>query len=301
MKFPKKVDIIEVGPRDGIQNEKTFIPTDKKIEFIELLNDAGFARIESTSFVSPKHVPQMADAIQVMEGIQPKEDIQYIALIPNERGYERVIESKMKAINLVVGASDTFNQKNVRMTRNDSMNALKGIFEKAKKEEMFIRYSIATSFWCPYEGKVEEEVVLKMIQEVDQLGIDEFAICDTIGKADPKQVYDLFARIFELNPTAKITAHFHDTYGMAQANVIAGLQAGVTSFDAAVGGLGGCPFAPGAAGNLATEDLVYMLHQMGIETGIDLDQLQKAITLIKPLTERDLTGHIHKISKGSKQ
>ncbi len=203
----------------------------------------------------------------------------------------------MKAINLVVGASDTFNQRNVRMTREDSMNALEDIIKKAKQENVFIRYSIATSFWCPFEGKVNEEVVLNMIREVDQLGIDEFAVCDTIGKADPKQVYDLFVRIFELKPKAKITAHFHDTYGMAQANVIAALQAGVTSFDAAVGGLGGCPFAPGAAGNLATEDLVYMLHQMGIETGIKLDQLQKAVEFIKPLTERDLTGHIHKVTR----
>lgn len=298
MTFPEKVEIIEVGPRDGIQNEQAFIPTDKKIKFIELLNEAGFSRIESTSFVSPKHVPQMADAFEVMEGIDRKEDIEYIALIPNAKGYERALETSMKSINLVVGASDTFNQKNVRMTREESMSALTHIIENAKKEGIFVRYSIATSFWCPYEGKIDADIVLNMIKEVDLLGVDEFTICDTIGKADPKQVADLFERVFQLKPQAKMTAHFHDTYGMAQANVITALQAGVTSFDAAVGGLGGCPFAPGAAGNLATEDLVYMLHQMGIETGIELDQLQKAVEFIKPLTSRDLTGHVHKVSKG---
>ncbi len=294
MNLPKKVEIIEVGPRDGLQNEKDFIPTDQKVKLINLLNETGVKRMEVTSFVHPKHVPQMADASVVLRDMEKKDSIQYMALIPNEKGYIRALENGVSALSLVVGASDTFNQKNVRMTRQASMEVLKEVIEKAKLQNMFIRYNISTSFWCPFEGKMSEDVVLEMVHEVDQLGIEEITICDTIGKANPKQVYDLFSKIGKLAPSAKITAHLHDTYGTAQANVMAALEAGVTSFDAAAGGLGGCPFAPGAAGNLATEDLVFMLHEMGIETGIDLEKLLDCVTLIKTLTNRNLTGHVYK-------
>ncbi|GEN33943.1 hydroxymethylglutaryl-CoA lyase [Aneurinibacillus danicus] len=297
MNLPKRVEIIEVGPRDGLQNEANFIPTDKKIEVINALSQTGIKRIEATSFVHPIHVPQMKDAKEVWETMQQVEELQYMALIPNEKGYERARQSNVNAVSLVVGASNTFNQKNVRMTQEESMFRLQPMVKQAQEEGVFVRFNIATAFWCPYDGRVEEQEVLDMVDQLRDLKVDEIVICDTIGRANPKQVYELFSRVFEASPEAKITAHFHDTYGFAQANVIAALQAGVTAFDSSIGGLGGCPFAPGAAGNVATEDLVMMLHEMGIETGIDLDKLLTCVTLVRPMTERQLTGHVHKVKK----
>lgn len=287
MNLPKKVEIIEVGPRDGLQNEANFIPTEKKVELIQALSQTGVKRIEATSFVHPVHVPQMKDAKEVLEKLQRKEEVQYIALIPNEKGYERARQSAIDAVALVVGASDSFNQKNVRMTRKESMERLNNVIEQAKGEGVFVRYDIATSFWCPYEGEVNPSVVLEMIKHVDALQVDEIVICDTIGRANPKQVYELFSMVMDKSPRAQISAHFHDTYGLAQANVITALQAGITAFDSSVGGLGGCPFAPGAAGNGSTEDLVMMLHEMGIETGINLEKLMECVELIRPLTESE--------------
>ncbi|NEU32062.1 hydroxymethylglutaryl-CoA lyase [bacterium LRH843] len=296
MNLPAKVEIIEVGPRDGIQNEATFIPTEHKIHLINSLNKTGINRMEATSFVHPVYVPQMKDAKEVLEGMEQKPTIQYMALIPNERGYDLAVQNGVRALSLVVGASDSFNLKNVKMSREDSIQKLEHVIKKAKAEGIFIRYNIATSFWCPYEGKVDSDLVLEMVGRVDALEVDEIVLCDTIGRANPKDVYNLFHKTFSKQPTAMISAHFHDTYGLAQANIIAALQAGVTRFDASVGGLGGCPFAPGAAGNVATEDVVFMLHEMGIETGIDLGALLECVNIVKPLTTRDLTGHLHKIN-----
>lgn len=294
--LPKFVEIIEVGPRDGIQNESLLIPTEKKLAFIHSLNEVGFKRMEATSFVSPKHVPQMKDAAEVADKMEKVEGVQYMALIPNQKGYELAMEHGMTSINLVVGVSNTFNQKNVRMTREASLEQAVKIIENAKKNNVFVRFSLATSFWCPFEGRVPEADVLKIVQAVDDMGVDEMDVCDTIGRADPVHVYNLFSKIFEdLSPKAKITAHFHETYGFGQANVMAALQAGVTSFDAAAGGLGGCPFAPGAAGNLATEDLVFLLNSIGIETNVNLDKLMKAVNLVKTMTTRNLSGHIHQL------
>jgi hydroxymethylglutaryl-CoA lyase len=296
MNLPNKVEIIEVGPRDGLQNEANFIPTEQKIALIHALNKTGIKRMEATSFVHPVYVPQMKDAKEVLEGIEQDADIQYMALIPNEKGYERAVENSVRALSLVVGASDSFNIKNVKMTKKDSMEKLEGVILKAKEQGIFIRYNIATAFWCPYEGKVDPSTVLEMVDRIDELGADEIVFCDTIGKANPKQVSDLFQQVLDRQPNAMITAHFHDTYGLAQANVLAALEEGITRFDTSIGGLGGCPFAPGAAGNVATEDVVFMLHEMGIETGVDLQSLQSCVDLIKPYTIRDLTGHFHKVS-----
>jgi hydroxymethylglutaryl-CoA lyase len=299
MNFPKKVEIIEVGPRDGIQNESTFIPTENKIELINALNKTGIKRMEATSFVHPKYVPQMKDAKEVLDGIDWDPSIQYMALIPNEKGYDRAIESGIKALSLVVGASDSFNLKNVKMTRVQSIQSFETVIKKAKEQDIFIRYNIATSFWCPFEGKVDPGSVLDIVEKAENLGADEIVLCDTIGRANSEQVFDLFEKVISLQTTAMITAHFHDTYGMALSNVSAALQTGVSRFDASIGGLGGCPFAPGAAGNAATEDIVFMLHEMGIETGIDLKQLLACVEVVKPLTNRNLTGHLHKV-KGCK-
>jgi hydroxymethylglutaryl-CoA lyase len=295
MSLSKKVEIVEVGPRDGLQNEAQFIPTHQKVKLIDALSQTGIKRIEATSFVHPEHVPQMKDAKEVIEQIKKADGVQYMALIPNEKGYRRAVESGVRDFAFVVGASNTFNLKNVRMNRDDSIRQFIGIIEQAKSDNFFIRCHIATSFWCPYEGKIDEKDVVSMVELFDELAIDEIVICDTIGKANPRQVRDLFDRILDLAPKSKITAHFHDTYGFGQANVFAALQAGVTSFDASIGGLGGCPFAPGAAGNISTEDLVYLLHQMGIETGIDLNKLLDCVNMVKMMTDRTLTGHIHHI------
>lgn len=297
MKLPEKVEIIEVGPRDGIQNESNFIPTDKKIELINTLNKTGIKRMEATSFVHPKYVPQMKDAKEVLEEMERDASIQYMALIPNEKGYDRAVESGINALSLVVGASDSFNLKNVKMTREQSIESFETVIKKAKDQDIFIRYNIATSFWCPFEGKVDSRLVLDIVEKAGQLGVDEIVLCDTIGRANPIQVFDLFEKALSLETRAAVTAHFHDTYGMALANVTAALEAGVTRFDASIGGLGGCPFAPGAAGNAATEDIVFMLHEMGIETGIDVNQLLKCVELVKPLTNRHLTGHLHKVKE----
>ncbi|WMX58598.1 hydroxymethylglutaryl-CoA lyase [Peribacillus sp. R9-11] len=296
MKLPKKVEIIEVGPRDGLQNEANFIPTEQKIALIHALNKTGIKRMEATSFVHPVYVPQMKDAKEVLEGIEQVPSIQYMALIPNTKGYELAIENDVQALSLVVGASDSFNLKNVKMTREDSIKNFESIIDKAIENGVFIRYNIATSFWCPYEGKVDSSVVLEMVERIDRLGVDEIVICDTIGRANPAQVYDLFQQISSRQHKAVITAHFHDTYGLAQANIIAALQTGVTRFDTSIGGLGGCPFAPGAAGNVATEDVVFMLQELGIETGIDLQSLLACVELVRPLTIRELTGHFHKVN-----
>ncbi|MEH7332870.1 hydroxymethylglutaryl-CoA lyase [Neobacillus drentensis] len=295
MNLPEKVEIIEVGPRDGIQNEANFIPTEKKIELINALNKTGIKRMEATSFVHPKYVPQMRDAKEVLDGIEQNPSIQYMALIPNEKGYERALESGIKALSLVVGASDSFNLKNVKMTREQSMESFEAVIEKAKANDILIRYNIATSFWCPFDGIVDSKLVLSMVERMEQLGVDEIVLCDTIGRANPKQVLNLFKEAVSLKSEAMITAHFHDTYGMAMSNVMAALQAGVTRFDASIGGLGGCPFAPGAAGNAATEDIIFMMHEMGIDTGIDMDQLLACIEIVKPFTNRNLTGHLHKV------
>jgi len=295
MNLPNKVELIEVGPRDGIQNESNFIPTEKKIELINALSKIGIKRMEAASFVHPKYVPQMKDAKEVLNGIEKSPSVQYMALIPNAKGYDRAIESGVNALSLVVGASDSFNLKNVKMSREQSIKKFATVIEKAKANDIFIRYSIATAFWCPFEGKVDTDLVLKMVEEAEMIGVDEIVLADTIGKANPKQVFDLFKTTISLKTKSVVSAHFHDTYGMALANVMAALEAGVTRFDASIGGLGGCPFAPGAAGNVATEDLVFMMHEMGIDTGIDFGKLLSCVELLKPFTNRELAGHLHKV------
>lgn len=287
---------MELAPRDGIQNEAQFIPTEKKIELIHALNKTGVKRMEAVSFVSPKHVPQMADAREVMLSMQKEPEVRYMALIPNEKGHALALESGVAHFALVVAASETFNQKNVRMPRKESIDRLRSVVEQAKQNNQFVRFHISTAFWCPYEGKVNPQETLAIMRKLEAMDVDEIVVCDTIGRANPREVGELFDRILDGGTKTNIAAHFHDTYGFAQANAFAALQAGVTTFDASAGGLGGCPFAPGAAGNIATEDLVFMLHEMGVETGIDFEALLSAVRLVKTLTDRTLTGHVHKLS-----
>jgi hydroxymethylglutaryl-CoA lyase len=286
MNLPKEVTIIEVGPRDGLQHDKSLVPTDVKIQFIQALKAAGIREMELTSFVSPKWVPQMQDAMEIVSAI--RDSSRNIVLTPNKKGVDRALESNCQAVAVFVGVSNTFNQKNINKTTTESLEELKPIIIELKDKNIFVRACISTSFYCPYEGKIQIDEVIKLCSSFVDVDVDELSVADTIGMANPRESLELFSELKELFPKTLITAHFHDTRGMAIANVFAALQAGIDRFDTSAGGLGGCPFAKGATGNVATEDVVFMLHQMGIETGIELEQLIKAVDLIRPHISRPI-------------
>ncbi|WP_198008220.1 hydroxymethylglutaryl-CoA lyase [Bacillus sp. SG-1] len=293
MDLPKKVTMIEVGPRDGLQNEKNFVPTDIKIQFIRALKEAGLKEMELTSFVSPKWVPQMKDASEIVESCLNSE--RDIVLAPNRKGVDRVLETKGKAVAVFVGVSNSFNKKNINKTTAESLEELKPIVGELKEKGYFVRACISTSFYCPYEGKIPPQETLQLCREFVDMGVDELSVADTIGMANPKESFELFSLLKKTLPEVLMTAHFHDTRKMALANILASLQAGVDRFDTSAGGLGGCPFAPGASGNAATEDVVFMLHQMGIETGVDLDSLTAAVNLVAPHLSRTIDTGYYKL------
>jgi hydroxymethylglutaryl-CoA lyase len=283
MIFPKTVEIIEVGPRDGLQNEPLFIPTEQKKELIAKLTKVGFKRIETTAFVHPKWVPQMADADEIAEFCK---GLNYIALTPNMKALERAIQANVPQIAVFIGASSAFNKKNINKTTDESLKECEALFAKAKNNGMFIRAYVSMAFSCPYQGEVTFEEVKHVCQRFVELGADEIDIGDTNGHANPKIVYERFARLRDLYPDMTFVGHFHDTRKMALANVVAAMQAGVDKFDSSVGGLGGCPYSSGATGNVATEDLVLMLSEMGIETGINLDSLKEIASFARSLSTR---------------
>jgi hydroxymethylglutaryl-CoA lyase len=287
LKLPEKVEIIEVGPRDGLQNEKSFVSTEVKKEFIYALKNAGLKEMELTSFVSPKWVPQMGDAAEIVADCLDS-STRNIVLAPNQKGIDRVYMTECKAVAVFVGVSNTFNLKNINKTTDESLAELVPLIAELKAKDYFVRACISTSFYCPYEGKVDEDAVLALCETFVQAGVDELSVADTIGMAAPHESYSLFLKLKQAFPELLLTAHFHDTRKLALANIFAALQAGITRFDTSAGGLGGCPFAPGAAGNAATEDVAYMLHRMGIETGVDLDKLLQAIEIIKPHISRPI-------------
>lgn len=299
MELPQRVTIIEVGPRDGLQNEKQLVSAEDKITFIKKLKASGIQEMELTSFVSPKWVPQMSDAEQVIE--QCLDSGRNIVLVPNGKGVERLLATDCKNAAFFVGVSETFNKKNINKTTKESMEELAPLIKDLKRKGFFVRACISTAFYCPYEGKIDERDVLKLCEEFAELGVDELSVADTIGLANPQEVYELFALLkHHLPSTLLITAHFHDTRGMALANIFSALQAGVDRFDTSAGGLGGCPFAPGATGNVSTEDAVYMLHRMDISTGIKLDPLLEAVEFISPLVSRGLQSRQFLLSKQEK-
>ncbi|MFT4416952.1 hydroxymethylglutaryl-CoA lyase [Fredinandcohnia humi] len=298
MHLPKKVTIIEVGPRDGLQNEKNNIPTDDKIAFIHKLKNAGIKEMELTSFVSPKWVPQMKDANEVIQACL--DNTRNFVLAPNRKGIDRLFETNCKAVAVFVGVSETFNKKNINKSTRESMEELQPIIAELKQKNYFVRACISTSFYCPYEGKINEQEVSKLCSQFVQNGVDELSVADTIGMANPKEVFSLFSKLKAQLPDTLITGHFHDTRGMAIANVFAALQTGVDRFDTSAGGLGGCPFAPGATGNVATEDVVYMLEQMGIETGIDLSKLVEAVDIIRPHLTRSIESKYYRLQTQGK-
>ncbi|WP_312476008.1 hydroxymethylglutaryl-CoA lyase [Neobacillus sp.] len=289
--LPKKVTIIEVGPRDGLQNEKLFVPTNIKKQFISGLRNAGLKEMELTSFVSPKWVPQMGDAAEIVADCLD-EKTKNIVLAPNRKGVDRVYSSNCQAVAVFVGVSNTFNLKNINKTTRDSMAELKPIILELKEKNYFVRACISTAFYCPYEGKTNESDTLALCREFVESGVDELSVADTIGMAAPNEAFSLFSQLKAEFTETLLTAHFHDTRKLALANIFASLQAGIDRFDTSAGGLGGCPFAPGAAGNAATEDVVYMLERMGINTGVDLYKLMDAIEVVRPYLTRQIdTGY----------
>lgn len=295
LQLPEKVEIIEVGPRDGLQNEKNFVPTEVKKVFIGSLKNAGIKEMELTSFVSPKWVPQMGDAAEIVADCLD-ENTRNIVLAPNKKGIERVYMTDCKAVAVFVGVSNTFNQKNINKTTAESLAEVLPLISELKAKDYFVRACISTAFYCPYEGKIAEDDVLALCGEFVKAGVDELSVADTIGMAAPHESYSLFSRLIDAYPDVLMTAHFHDTRKLALSNILAALQAGVTRFDTSAGGLGGCPFAPGAAGNAATEDVVYMLERMGIQTGVDLDKLTQAIEVIQPHISRPIESSYFKLN-----
>ncbi|MCZ6561865.1 MAG: hydroxymethylglutaryl-CoA lyase [Deltaproteobacteria bacterium] len=289
MRIPKQVEIVDVAPRDGLQNLATAVPTEQKIKLVNELVHAGVPRIEATSFSHPKWVPQLRDAGEVLAEIDRSRATRFMVLIPNMRGYERArrYAGLIDEVAVVISATETMNRRNVNASIAESMRQFGQIAEQAKKDGLRIRGSIAVAFVCPFEGTTPAEQPLRLAEEFVQMGMDEILFADTIGRANPPQVADLLNRARERWPDEPLAVHFHDTYHMALANTLSALQAGVAIFDASVGGLGGCPFMPKAAGNVATERLLFMLHEMGIETGIDYDALLKAAAFAKSLKQPD--------------
>jgi isopropylmalate/homocitrate/citramalate synthase len=274
--LPRHVTIVEVGPRDGLQNEAAVVPTAQKIAFVDALTAAGHQAIEVSAFVSPKWVPQMADAAEVFAGIARKADVRYSALVPNRAGLDRALAAGVREIAIFAAASETFSRKNINQSVDESFVAYRQVTDAAMQAGLRVRAYLSTSFGCPFEGAVDPQRVVDLSDRLIQLGAFEVAVSDTIGIAHPGQVSRLLDQLLDRVPVAQVALHFHDTRGTALSNVLAALQHGVTTFDSSAGGLGGCPYAPGAAGNLATEDLLYVLNGLGIETGVSLDAVVRA-------------------------
>ncbi len=276
MKLPAKVTIYEVGPRDGLQNEARQVPTADKIRFIDALVGAGIRDIEITSFVSPKWIPQLADAAEVARGVSRPAGVRMSALVPNRRGLDTALASGMKEIAVFLSASETHNKKNVNKTIAETLTAFEEVIPHALAAKVPVRAYVSTVFGCPYEGDVDPQRVVDLIGRLREQGVYQVSLGDTIGVANPAQVEDVIGRVLVEHPPELVAVHFHDTQGTALANCLISLTLGITTIDASAGGLGGCPYAPGASGNLATEDVVAMLHSMGVATGIDLDKLTEA-------------------------
>jgi hydroxymethylglutaryl-CoA lyase len=281
MKLPTRVTLVEVGPRDGLQNEVAPITTPDKIAFVDRLSAAGHQAIEVSAFVSPKWVPQMQDAAQVFAGIARRPGVRYSALVPNLAGLERAIEAKVDAVAIFAAASETFSRKNINQGIKESLATYSAVCERATAAHLPVRAYVSTAFGCPFEQDVSPAAVADISAMLAQMGAYEVAISDTIGIAHPGQVPRVVEAVAARIGLHRVALHFHDTRGTALANVLMALQLGVTTFDASAGGLGGCPYAPGATGNLATEDLLYMLDGLGIETGVSLDKVLAASRFIE--------------------
>ncbi len=276
MSLPNRVRLFEVGPRDGLQNEPETLPTATKVAFIDRLSATGLANIESASFVSPKWVPQMADSAEVMAGIKRRSGVSYSALTPNIQGFERAMTAEVEEIAIFAAASETFSQRNINCSIAESIARFRPVAEAARREGVRMRGYISCTLGCPYEGDIEPAAVAAVAAELAELGCYEVSLGDTVGVGTPIEAQTMVSAVADVVPLPKLAVHFHDTYGQALANVHACLERGVAVVDSSVAGLGGCPYAPGAAGNIATEDVLYMLDGMGIETGVDLTEIAAA-------------------------
>jgi hydroxymethylglutaryl-CoA lyase len=296
--LPARVTVYEVGPRDGLQNEARQVPTADKIRFIERLIDAGLKHIEITSFVSPKWIPQLADAAEVARGVSRRDGVRLSALVPNRRGLDAALDAGLREIAVFLSASETHNKKNINKTIAEALKAFEEVVPPARAEGVMVRAYVSTVFGCPYEGEVAPERSVELMRELRAMGVYQVSLGDTIGVANPRQVQTVLEQVLADNPPESVAVHFHDTQGTALANCLVALTLGITTIDSSVGGLGGCPYAPGASGNLATDDVVAMLHGMGIETGIDLDELVDASRLAATFVGHELPSKYMKAHLG---
>jgi len=287
MSLPGKVKIVEVGPRDGLQNETLNVPVEVKVKLIELLVEAGLSVVEAGAFVSPKWVPQMASSAEVYAQVTKLPGVSYPMLVPNMRGLEAAIECGVEEIALFAAASETFSQKNTNCSIDQSIERFAEIVIRAQAESMRIRGYISCALGCPYEGEIDVDVVVDLSKRLHDIGCYEVSVADTIGVGTANKARTLFERLASVLPVDQLAAHFHDTYGQALANIHAVLQCGVAVIDSSIAGLGGCPYAKGATGNVATEDVVYLLDGMGIKTGVDMDKLLDAGVYINTFLERE--------------
>ena len=297
MSGPQRVTLVEVGPRDGLQNIDAALDVDLKVRFVEALADAGLPVVESGAFVSPRAVPQMADTEQVYARLRRRAGVRYPALVPNERGLEAALASGVEEIAVFTAASESFNAKNIQASIAESLRRFQPVVRRARDAGLRVRGYISTCFGCPYEGHVPPQRVRDVTRGLFGLGVQEVSLGDTIGVAVPTQVEAVLGVVLADFPVQSVALHFHDTRGTALANVTQALRHGVRIFDASAGGLGGCPYAPGATGNVATEDVVYLLHGMGMETGVDLERLVEASLLVEshlgvPLPSRVLRAKL---------
>ena len=284
--MPDNITIIEVGPRDGLQSETSFVSTNKKIEFINLLSHSGLKHIEVTSFVSPKAIPQLADNELVFKAIEKPHGIDFSALVPNEQGLQQAVTAGVKHIATFTAASESFNQRNINCSIAQSIERMIPVLEQAKTAKIKIRAYISCVLGCPYEGNITPQQVIKVTEQLLKLGVDVISFGDTIGVGTPKQTNALISALQQIMPNTMIAMHFHNTYGQALANIYASLQAGIQRFDSATAGLGGCPYAQGATGNIATEDVLYLMHGLGLSTGIDIYKVVKAGEMICKVLNR---------------
>lgn len=298
MQLPKQVQIKEVGPRDGLQNEKAFIPTADKIRFIDQLSETGLDYIEVTSFVHPRWIPQLADAVDVLKAIKRKSNITYAALVPNIKGLERALEADVDEVSVFMSASEGHNRSNINKSIDETFPILEEVVDGALAAGKTVRGYISTVIACPYDGYTHPSQVVKVAEKLFEMGIGEISLGDTIGVGVPTQVDALLTEVLRHFETDRIAMHFHDTRGTALANVMTSLSHGITKFDGAVGGLGGCPYAKGASGNVATEDLLYMLHEMGIETGVQLEKITETALFIEETLRKKLLSKQVTIARG---
>lgn len=298
--WPQRVTVVEVGPRDGLQNEPVYVPTADKIRFVDALAAAGLPVVEVTSFVNPRRVPQMADAGVVIAGIARRPGVRYSALVPNQRGLDAALTAGLDEVAIFAAASDTFSMRNIGQDVEASLATYAAVCRRAHEHALRVRAYVSTAFGCPFEGEVDPRLVAEVAARLIEMGAFEVSVSDTIGIAHPGQVGSVIDAVAARVDRGRLALHFHDTRGTALANVLAGLEAGIAVFDASAGGLGGCPFAPGATGNLATEDLLYVLHGLGIDTGVSLAAVVDASLAIEPLVGHPLSSRYTQAVKATR-